>query len=377
MEPAMSKRMKTVLTIVLGMLGSLGCCVGVGGYLLFFGYPAWMNEHFTVDETRDPDGAMKHTLLIGKTNHGEQYVKPPAVELVGQPQHDFSRLATTYYHRNGPVGRAMETMNWFPGPENTYWADARMPASLIGQIAPLGGLPLTPMVGVWSEPPIGKVFLAEGGIASYGRPYQWIDFYERNPEIVSLSSPPNRQPVRFSFIEDARARGAYVCIIEGLERKALAEKGPRDFYKVLVVELLRGGTSFLKQSLVSEDLMTKEAMALYFAMLTDQGILLIHTSNRNYDLPPVLGDVAASLGLSCATAHDMGAGFGPGAAPPAKGHFTSEWVIVARRPEALARVQALLGPAGRNQGIQWSPLRATGRPVWSDASSNSFSELRR
>jgi hypothetical protein len=370
MEPAMSKRAKTVLTIVLGLLGSLGCCVGVGGYVLFYGYPAWMNEHFTIDELRDADGATKHTLLIGKVNHGVQYAKPFAVELVGKPQHDFSRLATTYYHRNGPVGRAMETMNWFPGPENTYWADARMPASLIGQIAPLGGLPLTPIAGVWSEPPIGKVFLAEGGIASYGRPYQWIDFYERNSEIVSLSSPPNRQLSRFSFIEDARARGSHVRIIEGLERKALAEKGPRDFYHILIVDLLRGGTSFLGRSLVSEDLMTKEAMALYFETLTDQGILLIHTSNRYYDLPPVLGDVAASLGFSCAKVNDMAA------RPAAKGHFTSEWVIAGRRPETLARVQALLARAGRNQGIQWSPLQATGRPVWSDGASNNL-ELRR
>ena len=42
------------------------------------------------------------------------------------------RLATTYYHRDGPVGRVMEKFNWSPGPPNcnTYHADARILASL-------------------------------------------------------------------------------------------------------------------------------------------------------------------------------------------------------------------------------------------------------
>jgi hypothetical protein len=192
-----------------------------------------------------------------------------------------------------------------------------------------------------------------------------------------LSLPADGKLPKFSLIEDAQARGANVRVLEGLERKTLAEKGPRGFYKVLIVDILRGGTSFLTTSLVSEDLMTKQAMALYFETLTEDGILLIHTSNRNYDLPPVLGDVAKSLGFASARAHDQGTGFGPGAGAPIKGHFSSEWVVVARRPEYLAAVKAHVPPAKLSQGIQWTPLQASGKAPWTDGGANSFLEIRR
>ena len=60
---------------------------------------------------------------------------PPKKEDQGKADKDFSRLATTYYHRRGPVGAVMEKFNWFPGPTvNTYGADARMPSALLGQL---------------------------------------------------------------------------------------------------------------------------------------------------------------------------------------------------------------------------------------------------
>jgi hypothetical protein len=373
---------KTAIKVIAFALAGIFVLCLVGAYVLFFVYPAWMNDRFETAERADFQGGRDfriRQLLIGKINHGEQFVKPFDPQQLGQPEHDFSRLATTYYHRRGPVGRVLEMTNWFPGPENTYWADARMPASLVAQCAVTGGLPLTPLVGVWSEPPIGRVMLAEGGIASYARPYQWLDFYERNPEIVKLSLPTEKTRPLFSFIEDAQARGANVRVLEGPERKTLADKGPGGFYKVLIVDLLHGGTSFLTTSLVSEDLMTKEAMALYFEALTEDGILLLHTSNRSYDLPPVLGDVAKSLDFASALVNDRGTGFGPGAAPPIKGHFTSEWVVVARKPEYLAAVKAHVVAAKVNHEINWTPLRPTTawREPWTDGAANSFWEIRR
>jgi hypothetical protein len=179
---------------------------------------------------------------------------------------------------------------------------------------------------------------------------------------------------KFTFIEDANARGANVRVLEGPERKTLAEKGPRGFYKVLIVDLLRGGTSFLTTSLVSDDLMTQQAMALCFETLTEDGILLIHTSNRSYVLPPVIGDVAHSLGFASAQADDLGTRV---VAARSKGHFASEWVVVARRPEYFAAMKAHIPPAILGQGIQWTPLQATGKPPWTDDGARSFLEIQR
>src|SRR5262245_13394324 len=103
------------------------------------------------------------SLMHGTTHHGQNYYDPTALE----------RLATTYYHRWGPVGIVMERYNWFKGPQNTFWADNRMPASMIGLgAAPLGvgNLPLDQLCQVWSEPPYATIGLGTGTMASYSRP---------------------------------------------------------------------------------------------------------------------------------------------------------------------------------------------------------------
>src|SRR5262249_28772777 len=161
--------------------------------------------------------------------------------------------------------------------ENTFAADARMPTSLLGMVGTPGGLPLTSLVGCWSEPPYAKILIKDGCLASYARPYQWVDFYERNPAFIKLSLPPPGDAPKFTFIRDALDRGANLRVIEGSERTKLAENGPKRFYRVLVVDAIRGRTD-----IVAKEFLTREAMALFFETLTDDGILLVHTSNRDY-----------------------------------------------------------------------------------------------
>ena len=74
-------------------------------------------------------------LMHGTTYHGLNYQLPDGRE--GTP--DMRRLATTYYHRECPVGIVMERLNWLPGYKTdsddkrmTYWSDARLPAALVG-----------------------------------------------------------------------------------------------------------------------------------------------------------------------------------------------------------------------------------------------------
>jgi hypothetical protein len=95
------------------------------------------------------------TLMHGTTHHGLNYWYPDG----SGDLPDMTRLATTYYHRECPVGVVMERLNWFPGYKTdgkdgdkrlTYWADARLPMSVVGSGAPALGvnLPLAMLVSV-------------------------------------------------------------------------------------------------------------------------------------------------------------------------------------------------------------------------------------
>jgi hypothetical protein len=73
---------------------------------------------------QDQGGGRYYTTLIhGHINHGMNF-RPPEGKVTpdNYSTTDYSRLATTYYHRLGPAGRVMELYNWFPGAQNTYTA---------------------------------------------------------------------------------------------------------------------------------------------------------------------------------------------------------------------------------------------------------------
>src|SRR5262249_32909020 len=147
-------------------------------------------------------------LMHGTTHHGLNYQEPRGL----------SRLATTYYHRKGPTGIIMEKLNWFPGPQNTYWADNRMPASLVGMGAASLGvstLPLAQLVDVWSEPPYATIGLGTGTMGSYGRPFQHVVFYEIDDKIRNFHLPPEGRKPYYNYLQDAMARGSNVEVIMG------------------------------------------------------------------------------------------------------------------------------------------------------------------
>src|SRR4051812_38111759 len=70
-------------------------------------------------------------LLYNGINMGTNYRQPTK----GSGAEDLSRLATAYFHARSPVGIALQKFNWFPGSANSYHADARLPASLLGSLA--------------------------------------------------------------------------------------------------------------------------------------------------------------------------------------------------------------------------------------------------
>ena len=300
-------------------------------------------------------------LIHGHIDHGMNFLPPANVkEGLGDPARDLSRLATTYYHREGPVGRVMEKYNWLPGPpnSNTFWADTKTPATLWSSVFAdmgTGSLPMTTLVTAWSEPPIATVGLGTGTMASYGRPYQHVHFYEIDNQILRLSlHRPSREItdaaayrkyrdessriVWFNYLEQAIDRGCTVQVLMGDARLRMAMPyknhyetylknepdnggGPEGFYHMMVVDAFSSDA-------IPAHLLTTESFEMYFKRLSEKGILCVHTSNRIVALPKVVAAVSQKLGYSFLRGHDVDDDRN-------QGHYTSEWVMVARKPEYL------------------------------------------
>ena len=340
-------------------------------------------------------------LLHGTTDHGMSFLPPTESSELGNPEQDFTRLATTYYHRYGPAGRVMEGYNWFKDfPLNTYHADARMPAAIVGQVMAdvTSSMPMSSLANLWSEPPYCTIGLGTGTMASYGRPYQHVHYYEIDNHIRKLSLGTKRgnetyvyygyEDVEaignpyFSYLKSAISRGCEVQVLMGDARLRMALPyknfhtskkddvpggGPMDFYHMMVVDAFSSDA-------IPAHLITKEAIKMYFDRLTEEGILCVHTSNRYVSLPKVVAAVALELNneltrrgnelrkkhpdmddkqlaemykhervfgyeYACWRGHDQAPRGHQGPLDGREiGHYTSEWVMVARKPEYLKRL---------------------------------------
>jgi hypothetical protein len=110
-------------------------------------------------------------------------------------------------------------------------------------------------------------------------------------------------------------------------------------------------------------LITREALALYLEKLAPGGVIAWHVSNRNLDLAPIIGDLAADAGVVAWAQSDQ-----PTRAELARYRSPSSWIALSRAPEHLASVVA---------DPRWARLQ--GRPdarPWTDDFSNIVGALR-
>jgi hypothetical protein len=395
--------------------------LGIGAVLLASGIHSWftdqtslytdrsyysiirVNRYQEYPNARDERRYGTYTSLMHATTlHGVNFSDPP----------ELRRLATTYYHRASPVGYVMEKMMWFHEPKlqtttdpktgkrkflYVYWSDARMPASLVGLgAAPLGvgNLPIGQLVGFWSEPAYATVGLGTGTMAVYGHPFQCMDFYEIDRHIRDLSLPPPNRPYYFTNVKMALERGVNLHVLMGDARLRMAQPwtpswepdhwektgGPDHFYTALIVDAFSSDA-------IPIHLITKEAFQLYFSKLTEKGILCMHTSNRYVDLVRVCGDLARDLGYAWRRGHTNEPRLSEGEEDP--GHGSSEWVMIARRPEYLDADPPIadlfnpnektaphwVGLAERNDPKYWSDVVYwdAGSYVWTDDHHNILS----
>lgn len=222
------------------------------------------------------------------------------------------RTPLGYYHPDGPLGAVMR-------------ATAGPPGSAVGVIG-----------------------LGTGAIAAYASPSRSVTFFEIDPAVAAIAQSADL----FTYLADAQGD---VAVVIGDGRRALRTQPPGRF-RVLVADAFTSDA-------VPAHLLTREAVAEYLERVEPGGVVAMHITNRHLGLEPVLAAIAEDLGLHAIAWDDV-----PAPDAVARGHFSSHWVVLARRDEDLAGVRET-GPWRRAQ-------RRAGVRAWTDDYSNLVRLLR-
>ena len=242
-------------------------------------------------------------LYHGTTIHGAQF---------GDDKRRLTPI--TYYHPDGPVGDVFRALQ------------LRL-----------------------SQREVAAVGLGSGSILCYSRPGEKWTFFEIDPAVAAIAS--NRK--YFSYLADCEVKPK---IVFGDARLTLARE-PAGKYSLLVLDAFSSDA-------IPVHLLTREAFKLYQRVLADDGVLLVHVSNRRLDLEPVVADLARDAGLDALlNNHNV-----PDSIQDRSYNYGSDWVALARRREDLG---ALVSDSS------WTDLTALRRQrPWTDDYSNLFSVIR-
>lgn len=249
-----------------------------------------------------------HVIHHGTTIHGIQYL-----------EEDLELEPLGYYHFDGPCGMIMDT---------------------IKSMRPQGAR-------------IGIMGLGSGAIAAHGREQDSIVFFEIDPEVEHIA----RDPELFTFLEKAPAD---IEVRLGDGRKLIEESEEMGEPKYDLIH----ADAFSSDSIPTH-LLTVEAIELYFRRLTDDGMVVLHISNRYLDLMPLVFELAVQTtpyAPLVATDNNI---------PDHQQmyRFPSVWVVLTRNPDTAQR----LLDAGMESYIVAPEDRIR---VWTDDYSNILSLIK-
>lgn len=287
-------------------IGFALCTAALSGTLIAMG----MGSRGALDVRRSFFGVHRVTLGAAHSNafvelyHGTTLHGRQKFDLVkDQPVAGDQPL--TYYHREGPLGQLIHEAN-----------PTRL--SVIG--------------------------LGVGSIAGYVGSGQSVRYYEIDPVVIGLANSSHY----FSFLPDARRRGARIDIIEGDARLTLRHAPPFET-DLLVLDAFSGDA-------IPVHLLTREAFELYSTQLSASGTLAVHISNHYLDLRQVVANNASGLGGYILIRDES-------KSPEVEntpGRAATIWVAVVRDESLAVKL--------RNLG--WDELVPDGKTIWTDDYSN-------
>ena len=188
---------------------------------------------------------------------------------------------------------------------------------------------------------IGVVGLGVGTAAVYG---DYVSFYELNPQVVYLAER------EFSYLSNC-AKKYETFIGDG---RLLLEKEDAQNFDILVLDAFSSDT-------VPAHLLTKEAFVIYLRHIKENGVIVVHISNRYIDLKPVIGGIAEEFNLKAAVIDNDG--------DSELGTYDSSWV-------ALSYSDSFFGRLKENDAIDEDDMIFDRSLLWTDKYSNLFTILR-
>ncbi|MGN7931303.1 spermidine synthase [Sphingopyxis sp. 22461] len=270
--------------------------IGVGGWDTiqesFTG--ARVRSYFGVYTITDYPASNQRRLAHGTTLHGLQRTDAA-----------HRRDPTTYYGHQSGVGLTLDKAAALAGPNAS----------------------------------IGIVGLGAGTLACYRKPDQHWTIFEIDPVMVDIA----RDPSKFTFLSDCAGD---TPIVIGDARLQLANQ-PAGRFDVIVIDAFSSDA-------IPLHLLTEEAIGIYARALKPDGILLIHISNRFFDLEPVLAAEAKARGWTSAIRMD------PGPVGDEYGDLTgSNWVALTATPQRMRQLTGGIRPRKDSRDLDaWVPLEA-------------------
>jgi len=132
------------------------------------------------------------------------------------------------------------------------------------------------------EQKIAVLGLGIGTVACFAKENRSFDFFEINPKVIEIAQDPKY----FSYLSDC---GSPYDIILGDGRLEIAKK-PNDFYDIMIMD------AFSSDNIPIHTL-TIEALEMYMEKLKEDGVLVLHISNRYLDIEPFLALAGEELGI--------------------------------------------------------------------------------
>ena len=262
-----------------------------------------VRSYFGVYTVTDDPARGERRLAHGTTLHGLQRTDPAE-----------SRQPTTYYGHQSGVGQTLDKAAALAGPAAS----------------------------------VGIVGLGTGTLACYRQPGQRWTIFEIDPAMVDIA----RDPTKFTFLSQCAGD---TPIVVGDARLQIAQMPPAQF-DILVIDAFSSDA-------IPLHLLTKEAIGIYSRALRTDGVLLIHISNRFFDLEPVLAAEAKARGWSAAIRLD------PAFQDRGSSALTgSNWVAFTATPERMRALTGGIRPRklALDKGA-WVPLAAEpGFERWTD-----------
>jgi len=170
-------------------------------------------------------------------------------------------------------------------------------------------------------------------------------FYEINPEVIALAQGEGNF---FTYLEQCPATPEVVLGDARLSMEREVASGTEAPLDVLILDAFNSDS-------VPVHLMTREAFEIYWKRLAEDGIIVVHISNHQLDLEPVVRKLAQHFNVPAVklqSKEDQDRGF-----------YYSTWMVLTRNQQFLAI------PEISDGRVDAQPLPATAQ-LWTDDFTN-------